>query len=425
MAKRNGYPETVRPGIPKLAATPAGWERTSLGKHLAEVRRPVRMDDDAEYRLVTVKRARGGLVERERLKGREIQVKSQFRVHTGDFVISKRQIVHGACGLVPASLDGCIVSNEYAVLKALEGFSLPYLRHLSESVYFQQTCFHSSIGVHVEKMIFKLGEWLHWPFNIPPLAEQKRVVEVLSSWDRAIEAVENLIKNTKTQKRALMQRLFPHDNRENILRTRYDRLRLREVADVNSHSLGNDTRGDFRFRYISLSDVQSGRILDQLETHIFDQSPSRARRRIKVGDILMSTVRPNLQAFARVDDTHSRCIASTGFAVLTAKPDFDADYLYHYLFSAHVTGQLNALVVGSNYPAVNASDVEALLIYCPPLCDQRKISRMLNALDLSLLKLSRRRDQLSTEKMALIQQLLTGKKRMKTAGETTPVSATG
>ena len=50
------------------------------------------------------------------LRGKEIKTPSQFEVRAGDFLISKRQIVHGACGIVPAGLNGAIVSNEYAVL---------------------------------------------------------------------------------------------------------------------------------------------------------------------------------------------------------------------------------------------------------------------------------------------------------------------
>ncbi|STU68295.1 Type I restriction modification DNA specificity domain [Klebsiella pneumoniae] len=139
-----------------------------------------------EYDLVTVKRSRGGVIRREHLKGKDISVKSQFYIKEGDFLISKRQIVHGACGLVPKELSGSIVSNEYCVLTGKSGFYLPYMEFLSESLYFQQTCFHSSIGVHIEKMIFKLDSWFKWPFNIPPLSEQKRIVKILSTWDKAI-----------------------------------------------------------------------------------------------------------------------------------------------------------------------------------------------------------------------------------------------
>jgi type I restriction enzyme S subunit len=203
-----GYPASVQPGIPNLPPAPAGWHRTSLGQHLTEVRRPAALRAHDKYRLVTVKRSRGGVELRETLTGREIKTPSQFYVRTGDFLISKRQIVHGACGIVPAELDGAVVSNEYAMLNSDGQIDLRFLRYLSESRYFQQTCFHSSIGVHVEKMIFKTERWLKWPFNIPPLPVQQRIVEVLDTARREVELIAAQIERLKQEKAALMADLL-------------------------------------------------------------------------------------------------------------------------------------------------------------------------------------------------------------------------
>lgn len=203
-----GFPVSVQPGIPNLPTAPNGWERIQLGRHLSEVRRPAALRPDDLYRLVTVKRSRGGVELRETLTGRDIKTPSQFYVRAGDFLISKRQIVHGACGMVPPGLDGAVVSNEYAVLNSDGQIDLRFLRYLSESRYFQQTCFHSSIGVHVEKMIFKTERWLKWPFNIPPLPVQLRIVEVLDTARREVELIAAQIEKLKKEKAALMADLL-------------------------------------------------------------------------------------------------------------------------------------------------------------------------------------------------------------------------
>jgi type I restriction enzyme S subunit len=208
VSKASAYPKSVQSGLPRLGACPPGWTRGPLSIHLIETLRPLNMADDEVYDLVTVKRSRGGVVLRERLKGSQIAVKSQFRLKAGDFLISKRQIVHGACGIVPPELDGAIVSNEYSVLRARPSLDLKFLNCLAHSIYFQQACFHSSIGVHVEKMIFKLDQWMKWDFNLPPLAEQKRIAEILATWDSAIEKVECLRTNSSAQKAALLRTLM-------------------------------------------------------------------------------------------------------------------------------------------------------------------------------------------------------------------------
>lgn len=207
MARDSLYPVSVKAGKPILGMLPTGWQKLSLEKCLNIEARKAYIQDNQEYDLVTVKRSRGGVIRREHLKGKDISVKSQFYIKEGDFLISKRQIVHGACGLVPKELSGSIVSNEYCVLTGKSGFYLPYMEFLSESLYFQQTCFHSSIGVHIEKMIFKLDSWFKWPFNIPPLSEQKRIVKILSTWDKAISVTEKLLANSQQQKKALMRQI--------------------------------------------------------------------------------------------------------------------------------------------------------------------------------------------------------------------------
>lgn len=211
-----GYPVSVQSGIPALPATPANWRQTPLDRHLHEARRPVVLEPDRQYTLVTVKRSRGGVQKREVLPGSEIKTPSQFQVKAGDFLISKRQIVHGACGIVPPELDGAIVSNEYAVLNSDGEIDLQFLRYLSESRYFQQTCFHSSIGVHVEKMIFKTERWLSWPFNIPPLQEQKRIVEILDAATAETELLAKQLDALRQEKRALMAQLLTGKRRVRV-----------------------------------------------------------------------------------------------------------------------------------------------------------------------------------------------------------------
>lgn len=204
----SSFPASVQPGIPKLPSAPLGWRRLQLREHLTEVRRPVVLNDDESYTLVTVKRSRGGVAQREVLRGSEVKTPTQFLVRAGDFLISKRQIVHGACGIVPPELDGAVVSNEYAVLNSDGHIDLRFLRYLSETRYFQQTCFHSSIGVHVEKMIFKTDHWLNWPFNIPPLTQQQRIVEILETAGREVVALTKQVDALKQEKAALMSQLL-------------------------------------------------------------------------------------------------------------------------------------------------------------------------------------------------------------------------
>jgi type I restriction enzyme S subunit len=256
------------------------------------------------------------------------------------------------------------------------------------------------------------------PVLLPPLPEQKKIAQILSTWDKAITTTEQLLANSQQQKKALMQQLLTGKNRlldDNGVRFRGDfkRFHFSELLEIDKKSLSSRTDPNFEFDYISLSDVDAGGIASNLEKHVFKLAPSRAKRIVSVGDILFATVRPNLQGFARVQEQHKSCIASTGFAVLSPKTGTCIDYVFHYLFAAHISGQINALVVGTNYPAINSSDVGGLCIYCPSYEEQLRIANVLNSNDKFIFALQQKLKALKQEKKALMQQLLTGKRRVK------------
>jgi type I restriction enzyme S subunit len=202
------YPKSVKAGIPKLSSMKPGWTKVPIGDLFDVVSRPVDMHNETVYNLVTVKRSRGGVIERSKLPGTKIAVKSQFYVETGDFLISKRQIVHGACGFVPAELSGSIVSNEYSVLQCSDILLPEFLSYLMHTPYFQQTCFHSSIGIHVEKLIFKLDEWFKWDIYLPSKDEQQKIVNGLNTVDDKLNKLRLKYKLLDSYKCGLMQNIF-------------------------------------------------------------------------------------------------------------------------------------------------------------------------------------------------------------------------
>ncbi|ODM56932.1 restriction endonuclease subunit S [Vibrio harveyi] len=256
---------------------------------------------------------------------------------------------------------------------------------------------------------------------LPPLPEQRKIAQILSTWDRGIATTEKLIDASKQQKKALMQQLLTGKKRlvdpetGKAFEGEWERHSLSDLVYVDRKSLGKKTPDNFKFKYISLSHVDFGVISKELEVHEFSAAPSRARRVLQDGDILMSTVRPNLKGFAKVTSCYADCIASTGFAVLTPKKKVSGDYIYQYIFSAHVTGQIDSLVVGSNYPAINSSDVSGLKVYCPAFEEQQKIASVLTAVDKDIELLEAKLAHLKQEKKALMQQLLTGKRRVQVA----------
>jgi type I restriction enzyme S subunit len=113
-------------------------------------------------------------------------------------------------------------------------------------------------------------------------------------------------------------------------------MKLGEVAIIDNESLNSSTDDNYEFDYVSLSDVDSEEFEIKTTKQIFKSAPSRARRIVKQNDILLATVRPNLQGFSIIKNKVIDLIASTGFAVITTT-DANNEFIYHCLFSNHIT----------------------------------------------------------------------------------------
>ena len=418
MARDSLYPVSVKAGKPILGMLPTGWQKLSLEKCLNIEARKAYIQDNQEYDLVTVKRSRGGVIRREHLKGKDISVKSQFYIKEGDFLISKRQIVHGACGLVPKELSGSIVSNEYCVLTGKSGFYLPYMEFLSESLYFQQTCFHSSIGVHIEKMIFKLDSWFKWPFNIPPLSEQKRIVKILSTWDEAISVTEKLLTNSQQQKKALMQQLLTGNKRlldENGVRFsgEWKITKLIQMGKVVSGGTPDTNmamywEGDIL--WLTPTDVTAltGRFVSNTSRKITPAGLLNSSAVLLPKGSLMVCTRATIGALAI---STSEICTNQGFKNIIPNEGFNIEFIY-YLLQMN-TNEMIKKSSGSTFLELSKKDFETLSFSCPFIKEQQKIAAVLSAADTEISTLEKKLACLKDEKKALMQQLLTGKRRVK------------
>ena len=337
-------------------------------------------------------------------------------ITTNDILFTNRGANVGVIGLAGKDLSDANIGPQLTLIRSNEKLvSYNYLYFFMKSSFFQRQVQGQDSGSAMNFFGIKSTE--QFKIKIPPLPEQQKIAKILSTWDKAISTTERLIDNSTQQKKALMQQLLTGkkrllDESDKKFDGEFNQHRLIELVNIDKKSLGKNTPENYEFEYISLSDVSTGTISKSLERHVFSSAPSRARRIVKENDLLLATVRPNLKGFAKARKEHDGFVTSTGFAVLSAKKDVSSDYIYHYLFSHHLTGQINALVVGSNYPAINSSDVGSLKILCPPLEEQQKIATVLTNADKEIELLKQQLVDLQQEKKALMQVLLTGKVRV-------------
>ena len=203
---------------------------------------------------------------------------------------------------------------------------------------------------------------------LPPLEIQRDIVEEIEGYQKVIDGARQVVENYKP--------VIPID-------PSWPLVRLREICGVNLHTI--DPRkafGDSEFIYVDISSVENGTGKVNFENKIVGrEAPSRARRLAKNGDVLLSTVRPNLKAFAYLNSIPERAVFSTGFAVITPTKEIIGKFLYYLAMNAYLQEQMIARMGRGSYPSINQKDVKDLIVPLPPIEKQRVIVDELNNLE--------------------------------------------
>jgi type I restriction enzyme S subunit len=154
-------------------------------------------------------------------------------------------------------------------------------------------------------------------------------------------------------------------------------LRLKHVADINLRTLSEDEPEDLEFRYVDIATVGRGRLVSEPERMRFADAPSRARRVVRPGDTIISTVRTYLRAVWPVSDPTDDLVVSTGFAVLSPRPALDPRFLAWWAQSDAFIEEIVARSIGVSYPAIRADEVGDIRIALPESAEQREIADFL------------------------------------------------
>ncbi len=161
----------------------------------------------------------------------------------------------------------------------------------------------------------------------------------------------------------------------------WDVRRLKDWVSINREALPETTNPDYEFRYLEIGVVGTGRLLDEPTSIRFSNAPSRARRIVRAGDTIISTVRTYLKAVWFAAETDGDLICSTGFAVLTPRNGTIPKLVSYLMQSGSFTDRVTAGSVGIAYPAIAEARLSSFHIAVPPLDEQAGIVRYLDHAD--------------------------------------------
>ena len=382
---------------------PGDWTSKKIGQWLQPMERPISLEDEEKYELVTVRRGFGGVDSRGTYWGKNVLVKNYFGLRTGDFVISKRQIAHGACGVVPVELDGAVVSNEYNVFIPQEGTNINMFNLMMQLPHYRRLFYLMSDGVHIEKLLFKTGDWMRRSLAMPSLEEQERIASILTMQDKIIELEQQKIEEIKKAKRLFLEKMFPKKGqavpeiRFKGFTAPWEQRKFEDIA-VRSSTISSES-GLPRVEY---EDIISG--TGRLNKDIFAKESDKTGIVFYKGDVLYGKLRPYLQNWLL---PLFNGIAVGDFWVLQPQ-NTDSSFLYRLIQNRQFDEVANQST-GTKMPRADWKLVSKTEFFIPSTIDEQvAIGTYFEQLDNLITLHQRKLEEEKRKKKALMQLLLTG-----------------
>jgi type I restriction enzyme S subunit len=244
---------------------------------------------------------------------------------------------------------------------------------------------------------------------LPPIMEQWRVAKIISTWDKAIGTTERLINNSKQQKKALMQQLLTGkkrllDDLGKPFAGDWKEVKLENVAVIIMGSSPKSSSYNENKKGLPLiqgnADIKNRKSVPRICT-------SEVTKTCHPEDILLS-VRAPVGTVAKSE--HEACIGR-GISSIKARTNYVQEYLYQWLLWFEPRWEQYSQ--GSTFEAINSNDIKLLDLTIPCQPEQLKIASVLANADKEIFLLEQQLSYLKQEKKALMQQLLTGKRRIK------------
>ena len=258
------------------------------------------------------------------------------------------------------------------------------------------------------------------PFDIPPLKEQEKIAEILTTWDEAITKQTELLEAKELQKKALMQKLLSGEVRFDGFSDKWEEVRLGEIGN-SFNGLSGKTGEDFGIgeaKYITYKNIFN---YSKIKLDIFENvqiSNDEKQNLVQFGDIFftVSSETPEEVGMSSVllDNVSNTYLNSFCFGYrLNNFNTLDPYFARFYFRSFQMRDKISRLAQGSTRFNLSKNEIMKLKIKLPSLPEQQKIAEVLSLADDEINLLRNELEELKLQKKALMQKLLTGQVRVK------------
>lgn len=251
------------------------------------------------------------------------------------------------------------------------------------------------------------------PILLPPLPEQRQIAEILATWDRAIETVEALIANARAQKKALMQSLLTSKHRLPGFSGEWKCVDLKSMGKISSGGTPDSDNDDYwngDILWTTPTDITAlnCKYITDTKRKISAKGLANCSAKLLPAGTLLICTRATIGDMAIATSPIS---TNQGFKNLTPNASFVSEFLFHLFgFHKHI---FIRYACGSTFLELSKFDFEKREFLVPGRAEQQAIANILDDADLEIESFEAEAQTLRQEKSALVQQLLTGKRRVK------------
>jgi type I restriction enzyme S subunit len=248
---------------------------------------------------------------------------------------------------------------------------------------------------------------------LPPLTEQKKIAEILTTWDKAIETLEQLIAKKEKLKKGLMQQLLTSKKRFPGFDGDWQERKLGDL--INTFSGGTPSRSKLEYYGGSIPWIKSGELntrrIYATEENISAEGLENSSAKLVSKNTLLLAIYGATAGVISVNMMEKASINQAVLALIPKNDKVDQGFLELW-FSFNKDRIVHTFTQGGQ-PNLSAKIVKGLKIECPTIEEQRKISKLLFSISDEIESIKQSMQVIKIQKKGLMQQLLTGKKRVK------------
>lgn len=364
-----------------------------------------------------------GLIKRETLVRRtdtNLSPSDHLLVREGDVAYNMMRVWQGALGR--ASCDG-LVSPAYVVLRAKQGVDSEYAEHLFKTARMIYHFWAYSYGLTADRLRLYFKDFAKIPVNFPPFKEQQKIAKILSTWDDAIATTEQLLANSEQQKKALMQQLLTGKKRLPGFEEEWRHYSLSDVAKIIISPVDKKIiDGEKSVLLCNYKDVYyNTRIVrDMPFMHATATDAEIRKYKLEKSDVVItkdSETPGDIAVPALIAEDLNGVVCGYHLAIL--RPDkemVDGAYLNYLLSMPRTRYYFFTLATGATRFGLSVGAIHGAELKLPPLSEQKAVAEVLAQCDKKIDALGGQLMSCKAEKKALMQQLLTGKRRVKLDG---------